>query len=134
MPRLLPSYTDSQQRRAQVIARRNTDPNIIALLDEHKRKTSLLIGQADPHLGVHEQSMVQVQDLLLQTSRSAVNLLFLLALLPCQAVQTEQVSILGLEDMLFSFISVQAAKIHKVGGVSHGGGDGYAASLTVSAR
>lgn len=120
--------------RPQLIARRNTDPDIIALLDEHKRKTSLLIGQADPNLGVHEQPMVKVQDLLHQTSRSAVDLLFLLALLPCQPVQTEQVSILGLEDMLLSFISVQAAKIHKVGGVSHGGGDGCAASRRVSAR
>lgn len=40
----------------------NPNPNIVSLLDERKGETSLFICDANPHLTVHEQAMVKIDN------------------------------------------------------------------------
>jgi hypothetical protein len=101
-----------------------TYPDIKPLLDQDEGQGPLLVGQADPHLAVHQQAMVQVDDTLLDALRAGVDLGVLLAPFPCEPVQAKQVSILGLDHMFLGRVAKGGAEVDKVGGVSDRGRDG----------
>lgn len=77
------------------------------------------IRKSNPNLRVHEKTMVHVNDLLVQTRRSRVDLLPLLAFSPRQAMKTKEVAIFGLGNVLFSFVSPDPAQLDKISCVPH---------------
>jgi hypothetical protein len=52
-----------------------TYPNIVSLLHQLERQASLLICEAYPDLAVHEQTMVHINDILLDAIPAIVHLL-----------------------------------------------------------
>lgn len=63
-------------------------PDIKTLLDQYKRQRPLSLGQADPHLAVHEETMMQVDNALLSAVwPRCVDLGVLIVALPSQAMQ-----------------------------------------------
>ncbi len=105
-----------------------TYPDVKAPLNQDKRKSALLIGEADPHLAVHQQAMVQVHDALLDALRSAVDPGVLLALPPGQPVEAEEVPVLGLHDMLLGGVPKGGTEVDKIGGIADLGRDGCGVS------
>lgn len=57
-------------------------PNIISSIDQLKGKTSLFVRQTHPDFGVHQETVMEVGDLLLRAIGSGVDLLSFLALSP----------------------------------------------------
>lgn len=92
----------------------STHPDIETALDQLKWETTLLVRQADPDLGVHEESVVEIHDPLLDAPRSAVDLLPLLSLPPLQPVHAQEVTIFGLHDVLLCFKPPESAELNKV--------------------
>lgn len=91
-------------------------PDIEALFNQHKRQRPFRLGETDPHLAVHEQAMVQVDDALLDAVRTGrVDLGVHLVALPGEAVQAQQIAVLGLYDVLFGCVAVQFAELDEVG-------------------
>lgn len=103
-----------------------THPDVESALEQLKGQASLLVRQAHPDLRVHQQTVVQVGDALLDAPRPAVDLCALLALAPLQAVDAEQEAILGLHDVLLGLVAPDAAELDKVGRVADRGGYGCA--------
>jgi hypothetical protein len=97
----------------------DTHPNVVASIYQLERQTSLFIGQANPHLTIHHEAMVQVYNRLLQTIWSLVNLSVILPLPPGEPMQTQQVSIASLHHMLFRIESIQRTYIDKIRGISN---------------
>lgn len=98
-----------------------TYPNIEALLNKLKSQASLLVRLADPDLRVHEQAVVQVDDALPDGVGAArVDAAAFLAASPLQAVQAEEVAVLGLDNVLLRLVAPDAAQLDKVGGVADG--------------
>jgi hypothetical protein len=64
-----------------------THPNIISLIHKLERQASLLICQAYPHLTVHEQAMVHVDNVLPYTLLPIIDFLVLFSLSPSQTMQ-----------------------------------------------
>lgn len=81
-------------------------PDIETSLNQGKRKTSFLVGQTHPHLTVHEQTMMQVDDPLLDTIFTTIHLLILLAPFPTKSVQAQEIPIPSLYYMLFSVVAI----------------------------
>ena len=101
-----------------------TYPNIKAALNEDKGQAPLLVRETDPNLAVHQQTVVEVDNALLDAVRPSIDLCILLAFSVSQAMQTEQISILSLHNMLFRGVSEQGTKVDKIRGVSDGCRDG----------
>lgn len=59
-----------------------THPDVKAFLDQDEWETPLGVRERHPHLAVHQQAMVQVDDSLLQAVAAIVDFLTLLPLLP----------------------------------------------------
>lgn len=72
-------------------------PNIETHFNKGEREATLRVGQADPNLGVHEQTMVEVDDRL---ARRDAHTAALLPVLHTQSMQSQQIAVLGLYDML----------------------------------
>ena len=72
------------------------EPDIEAQLDEGKGKAAGRISLADPNLAVHQQTMVQINDGLAGAVASPVGGV---AASEWQPVQSEQVAVLGEDDM-----------------------------------
>ncbi len=66
---------------------------------------------------------MEVDDALLNAGGSPVHLGILLALPPCQSVEPEQVSVLGLYHMLLGSVSVGGTYGDEIGGISDGSRD-----------
>lgn len=101
-----------------------TYPDIKPLLDQDKRQGPLLVRQANPHLAVHQQAMVQVYHPLLEALGPGIDPGVLFSLFPCQPVQAKEVSVLCLYYMFFGRVAKRGAEVDEVGGISDRGGDG----------
>ena len=68
---------------------------------------------------------MQVHDFLFESifAWSSVHALALLAALPAQSVQTQQIPVAGLHDVLLAIVSVELAQLGEVAGVGDGGPD-----------
>jgi hypothetical protein len=89
-------------------------PDVISFLNELERETTLLLGQTHPYLAVHKQAMVKIDYFLPDAVIAGVDQQTLLAFPIRKAVQTEQVSIRRLDNMLLCFVAEEGAKISKV--------------------
>ena len=78
-----------------------------------------MIGQAHPYLRVHEETVVQVDDTLPNAGAPRIDLLAFFTLPPLQAVYPKKVSIGRLDDVFLGFVAPEAAKLHKVGGITY---------------
>ncbi len=87
------------------------EPDIVSSFYQLKWQASLLVGQANPHLAVHHETMVEVDDLLLDAFGpiSAVDAHIFLSLTPAESVQTQEISIARLHDMFFAVVAVDVA-------------------------
>jgi hypothetical protein len=63
--------------------------------------------------------MVQIDDLFPQARPAAVDLLAFFAFPPLQSVQTQEISILGLHNVLLCFVAPKTAELNEVRGVPH---------------
>lgn len=97
-------------------------PNVETLVYQDKRQGPLGVGEADPDLAVHQKPMVQVDDSLLDAARTRIDLCVLLAALPGEAVQPQEIAVGGLDDMLLSRVTEQFAELDEIGRVPYGGG------------
>ena len=100
-----------------------THPDVKPPFHKLKGQASLLVRQADPDLGVHQQAVMQIRNALLGALRAAVDFGALLALSPLQAVQAQQEPILCLDYVLFGFVSPESAQLDEIGGIAHRGGN-----------
>lgn len=123
-PRLFPNCTGLEKTTTSGMRQggRGSYPNIKSALDQLKRQTSPLVCQTHPHLGVHEQPMVQIDNSLLNATRSAIDLLSLLPSAPLQSVDAQQVPIFRLHYMLLGLVSPDPAELDEIGRISNGGG------------
>lgn len=64
---------------------------------------------------------MQVDDALLDAVRTGVDPRGLVVALPCQAVQAQQVAVLGLDDVLLGHVAVEGAELDKVARIPYGG-------------
>lgn len=98
----------------------DTYPDVIALLDKHKRQTSLLFSQADPNLAIHHQAMMQIRDFLLDTVRSTVDALVFLSSSPTKSVKAKKIAIACLNNVFLGVVAVKFAKLDKIRGLCNG--------------
>ena len=82
-----------------------THPNVISLFHELERQTSLFIRQAHPNLTVHEQAVVHIYDILPYAIFPIVHFLVLFSFSPCKTMQSQEVAISGLYNMLLRVVS-----------------------------
>ena len=108
------------------------EPDVVSALDQLKWQASLFVGQADPDLAVHHETVVEVDDLLLDALGpvSAVDAHVFLALSPAQPVQTQEIAIARLHNVFLAVVAVEVAELGKVGGI----GDGAPHALLLLAR
>jgi len=87
------------------------EPDVVAALDQLEWQASLLVGQADPDLAVHHETVVEVDDLLLDALGpiSAVDAHIFLALSPAQPVQTQEIAIARLHNVFLAVVAVEVA-------------------------
>lgn len=105
---------DSWSARCRGQEERRTHPNIITPFHQGEGKTAFFICETDPHLTVHEQSMMQIYHSLLHTLFAAVDLGALLASFPTESVQSQQITIASLHDMLLGVVAVEGADIDEI--------------------
>ena len=103
------------------------EPDVVAALHQLKGQASFLGRQAHPHLAIHHEAMVQVDNLLLLAlcAVAGVDSHIFLAPFPAQAVQAQQIAVARLDDVLLAFVSVELAQLGKVGGIGNGAPDGF---------
>lgn len=108
---------------AVLVAAVVAEPDVVAALDELKGQTALAGRQTDPDVAVHHQAVVQIDDLLAQArlARAGIDALGLLAALPAQAVQSQQVAVAGLDNVLLAVVAGEVAQLGKVAGAGNGG-------------
>lgn len=68
---------------------------------------------------------MQISHFLLQATFSAVNPLVLFAFPPSQAMKTEKVTVLGLDDVFLSIVAEEFAEFHKIRRLCYRGRDGF---------
>ena len=83
------------------------------------------IGEADPNLTVHQETVVHVDDSLPLAVRAGIDLLIFLAFPPSKAVCPQQISVFRLQHMFLGRVSEQSAEVDKVGGIPNRGRDSY---------
>src|SRR5690606_13128951 len=104
-PRLFPTCApDLLASNLRARSRDGTHPDVKPTINKNEREAPLGVSQRDPHLAVHEKTMVHVDDPLFQTVAAVVDLLPLLALPPCEAVQAQRVSVFRGGNMFLSLV------------------------------
>jgi hypothetical protein len=91
------------------------EPDVISSLYQFKGQTSLSLGEAHPHLAVHHQPVVHVDDLFLDPAISAaVDPDVLLSSSPPQAMKAKQIAITRLHNVLLAVVPVEFTKLCEV--------------------
>lgn len=118
-PRLFPTCApDLLANNTRAGSRDGTHPDVKPTIDKNEREAPLGVGQCDPHLAVHEKTMVQVDDPFLQAVAAVVDLLPLLAFPPREAVQAQQVSVFRGGNMFLGLVAEYATQLDKVRSIS----------------
>jgi hypothetical protein len=91
-------------------------PNIESLFSKNKRKSPLGIRQAYPYLTVHEKTVVKIY-YRLSSASTRIGLSF--SDPGRQAVKSQQIAILGENNMFLGGISIYTTEIHKVSGIQN---------------
>lgn len=95
-----------QRLLAVFIASVVSKPDIIALVDQQKGQTPLVLGNAHPDLAVHHEAMMEVDDLLLHTPWPAIYALVLLPFAPGKPVNSQEEAVLRLDYMLLGRVAI----------------------------
>lgn len=82
LPRLFPNWWVGYEYMSQLMNLQGamTYPDIETVLDQHKGKSALGLGEADPDLAVHEEAVVQICDPFPHTTRAPIDVCVLLPL------------------------------------------------------
>lgn len=97
-----------------------TYPDIKASLHQDEWQHLLSVCETNPHLAVHQEAMVHVDDTLLHAVGARVDLDVFLASFPCEPMQAQEVPIISLNDVFLSCVAVELAKFDKIGCVPDG--------------
>jgi len=81
-------------------------PYVISLFDQGEGKDALEVRYADPHLAIHEESMVKVDYLF---PRGCARSRFLLISPSWKTVQPKEIAVFRLHDMAFNCVSIKIA-------------------------
>jgi hypothetical protein len=123
VPKLYIRWTKVQRLFAVFVASVVSKPNIVALIDQQKRQTTLVLCNADPDLAVHHEAVMEVYNLLLHASWPAVYALILLSFAPGESMHSQEEAILCLHYMLLGGVAIELTQLYKVIRVRDGVGN-----------
>lgn len=91
-----------------------SQPDIVALIDQQKRQTTLVLCNADPDLAVHHEAVVEVYNLLLHASWPAIYALILFSFAPGESMHSQEEAILCLHYVLLCGVAIELTQLYKV--------------------
>lgn len=95
-------------------------PDIKTSLHQDEWQHLLSVCETDPHLAVHQEAMMHVDDTLLHAVGTRVDLDVFLASFPCEPMQAQEIPIIGLNNVFLSCVTVELAEFDKIGCVPDG--------------